>query len=272
MYSLQNDYHVAVPTAFNLDESLNNAATIEHILFLKSQGVSSVLVCGSTGEQHSLTLEEKLSLVAALEEEPQLKFNFELLFGVASIRLSEALCLAQAINQSTTVSGILLGTPPYILPTQTELHRYLQQVIRICNKPVILYNNPKRTGTAIELELLKVALTWPSVIGIKEAGPYPRIQEFHLPPEKKVVIYAGGELDLQQKVAYGVTRLSSILGNLYPQEISQWFTSLKRGEAEPIPCPNELQELISGSSLAFLKKAITAKEGIPMGLPRGPLG
>lgn len=272
MFTIRNDYHIAVPTAFYPDESLHIEATIQHILFLKSQGISSVLVCGSTGEQHSLTLEEKLSLVAALEKEPFLQSNFELLFGVASIRLSEVLCLAKAINRSKAIDGILLGMPPYILPTQTELRSYLEKTIRCCNKPVILYNNPKRTGTTIELELLNEAITWPSVVGIKEAGAYRRITEYRFPQGKEFHIYAGGEIELPQKVAYGFTRLSSILGNLYPKEIKHWFAALKTGSTEDCPYPKELQQLLLGSPVTFLKERITMQEGIPMGKPRGPLG
>jgi len=49
MTSLNHSLHVAVPTAF------------DHAERLQKQGIKSVLVCGSTGEQHSLTLTEKNS-------------------------------------------------------------------------------------------------------------------------------------------------------------------------------------------------------------------
>ncbi len=57
---LKELYHVAVPTAFDENEALNIQATLAHIHYLKEKWVNSVLVCGSTGEQHSLTLAEKL--------------------------------------------------------------------------------------------------------------------------------------------------------------------------------------------------------------------
>lgn len=61
MTSLNHSLHVAVPTPFDHAERLDTKRTIAHILQLQKQGIKSVLVCGSTGEQHSLTLTEKNS-------------------------------------------------------------------------------------------------------------------------------------------------------------------------------------------------------------------
>ena len=53
MHDLVNEYHIAVPTAFYDNEDLNTEATLQHIRNLYDQGVKSVMVCGTTGEQHS---------------------------------------------------------------------------------------------------------------------------------------------------------------------------------------------------------------------------
>lgn len=65
-HRLNEDYQVAVPTAFYEDETLNLKATLQHIGYLATQSIQSVLVGDSTGEQHSLTLLEKLQLLDAL--------------------------------------------------------------------------------------------------------------------------------------------------------------------------------------------------------------
>jgi 4-hydroxy-tetrahydrodipicolinate synthase len=83
---LQETVHIAVPTGFFKDESLNIQGTIEHIRYLYNQGVKSVLVCGSTGEQHSLTLKEKIEILNHLVWEEELINRMEVIFGVSSIR------------------------------------------------------------------------------------------------------------------------------------------------------------------------------------------
>jgi len=69
---LTEKIHIAVPTGFYEDESLNIQGTISHIRDLYKQGIKSVLVSGTTGEQHSLKLQEKIELINALELEEEL--------------------------------------------------------------------------------------------------------------------------------------------------------------------------------------------------------
>jgi 4-hydroxy-tetrahydrodipicolinate synthase len=116
---LKEKIHIAVPTAFFEDESVNIQGTIDHIRDWYKQGVKSVLVSGSTGEQHSLSLKEKMEIINRLVSEEELIHNMEILFGVSSIRQKEAEELAKKIR-TTKISGILLGYPPYVLPTQED--------------------------------------------------------------------------------------------------------------------------------------------------------
>ncbi|MFC0275022.1 dihydrodipicolinate synthase family protein [Metabacillus herbersteinensis] len=215
---LKETFHIAVPTAFFEDESVNIQGTIDHIRDLYKQGVKSVLVSGSTGEQHSLNLKEKIEIINSLVLEEELINNMEISFGVSSIRQKEAEELAKKIR-TTKISGILLG-PPYVLPTQEEALVYTKTIINLSNKPTILYNNPKRTGFNLSvnsiIQLSKIEL----VVGLKEAGNKEKVgllknninrSNFHF--------YAGGEVELEEKVLQGFDRLSSIAGNISPMEI-----------------------------------------------------
>ena len=86
MHDLVNEYHIAVPTAFYDNEDLNTEATLQHIRNLYDQGVKSVMVSGTTGEQHSLTLAEKLKLLKSIDTATFLPDDLEIIFGVDSIR------------------------------------------------------------------------------------------------------------------------------------------------------------------------------------------
>lgn len=130
---LKESFHIAVPTAFLKNESINIQGTIDHIKYLYNKGIKSILVGGSTGEQHSLNLKEKLDLLNAVSIEEELINNMEILFGVSSIRQLEAMEFAKAISK-TKIAGILLGYPPYILPTQEEALRYSEKIIELTNQ------------------------------------------------------------------------------------------------------------------------------------------
>ncbi|OAH57650.1 dihydrodipicolinate synthase family protein [Domibacillus aminovorans] len=272
---LKETFHIAVPTAFFEDESVNIRGTIDHIRDLYKQGVKSVLVSGSTGEQHSLNLKEKIGIINSLVLEEELINDMEILFGVSSIRQKEAEELAKKIR-TTKISGILLGYPPYVLPTQEEALVYTKTIINLSNKPTILYNNPKRTGFNLSvnsiIQLSKIEL----VVGLKEAGNKEKVgllkndinrSNFHF--------YAGGEVELEEKVLQGFDRLSSIAGNISPMEISQWFNKMltKKNitQQERVKIETIIQQVYQGPPLVNLKKSINQK-GIPMGICRSPIG
>ncbi len=116
MTPLNHSLHVAVPTAFDHAERLDTKRTIAHILQLQKQGIKSVLVCGSTGEQHSLTLTEKKQLLHALAQETSWAADFEVLFGLAGIVFHETLALAEAVSKNTPNRWCGFRLSPLSLP------------------------------------------------------------------------------------------------------------------------------------------------------------
>jgi len=272
---LTEEIHIAVPTAFFEDESLNVQGTISHISNLYKQGVKSVLVSGTTGEQHSLNLQEKIELINALELEEELMSNMEIIFGVSSIRQREAEELAKKLR-NTRVSGIMLGYPPYVIATQDEALVYSKKIIHFSGKPTILYNNPKRTGFDLTeksiIQLSKLDL----VVGIKDAGNQEKVERIKKGMHKNVLyFYAGGEVGIEEKVSYGYDRLSSIAGNVSPMEISQWFQKMlmkqKISKQESEKIESVMEQVYQGNAIVNLKKVINRK-GIPLGICRSPIG
>lgn len=272
---LKEQFHIAVPTAFLEDESLDLDGTINHIRNLYKQGIKSVLVSGTTGEQHSLNLQEKMELLNRLEEEEELINEMEIIFGVSSVRQKKAEELAERI-QETKIAGVMLGFPPYILPTQEEAVSYAKSIMKRSKKPTILYNNPKRTGFDLSvgsiLELSKCEL----VLGIKDAGAKEKVEAIkkHL-MRNEFYFYAGGEVDLEEKIAYGYDRLSSIAGNIAPRVINNWFRGLLEGRQE-----NEqeikaramiLEQVYQGNAIVNVKRILNQK-GSQVGICRSPIG
>ena len=275
MHDLVNEYHIAVPTAFYDNEDLNTEATLQHIMHLYKQGVKSVLVCGTTGEQHSLTLAEKLQLLKSIDAATFLPDDLEIIFGVASIRQKEALQLAEKVNASAKINGVLLGFSPYILPSQKEARLYVEAIAKVIEKPIILYNNPRRTGFNPELDTFAELIRLPNIIGIKDAGDSARIPELISVADKKIYVYAGGEIDLDKKIALGANRLSSMAGNLYPSEVEAYFTDLLRGRADKTKnagIEEKIHNVFADNPIIYIKNEITKHTQIDMGIARSPLG
>ncbi|AOA61086.1 hypothetical protein PP7435_CHR1-0485 [Komagataella phaffii CBS 7435] len=273
MNSVKEDFHIAVPTAFHADESLNIEETLKHIDRLYQKGVRSVMICGSTGEQHSLSTSEKIQLIDSLDQEARFAPDLEILVGVSGIRQKEVLRLAERVERSNAIKAVLLGYPPYLVPSQAEAVCYTEKVLEKLSKPVILYNNPLRTGFDLAVESILHLFDNHQIIGIKEAGDPEKIQAVQKRLDRTVYYYAGGEQDLEKKISLGFNRLSSIAGNVWPQEISNWFFNLLEGKNDDTDKISLLLEnLYNDSFLVQLKKLIIATSDVQMGNCRAPLG
>lgn len=272
---LTQTFHIAVPTAFYEDESLNVQGTISHIKKLYNEGVKSILVSGTTGEQHSMTLQEKLEIIGALELEEKLISNMEIIFGAASTRLKEAELLAEKIG-STRLAGIMIGYPPYIVPSQQEAILYTERIVEACQKPAILYNNPNRTGFDLTEESIIQLSRLNKVVGIKEAGDKEKVKRLSNVIEREdFYFYAGGEVDLEEKVGCGYNRLSSMAGNLNPEEINKWFNIMLTNQnmaAQESEAVQVLMEQVYDGNPIVNIKAMLNDRGIPMGVCRSPVG
>lgn len=272
---LKENMHIAVPTSFNNDESLNTKNTINHIKKIHEKGVNSVLISGSTGEQHSLSLNEKIKIIDDLEKEDDLMENMEIIFGISSIRQKEAEELAKHLK-NTRVSAIMLGYSPYIIPSQDEAITYTESIISIAEKPTILYNNPKRTGFDLSSKAILKLAENNLVIGVKDAGEKDKVEKIKNRITKKTFyFYAGGEINLKTKIENGYNRLSSIAGNIYPKEINRWFNNLLANKnlnsQEEQEIEYILNKIYSGNAILNIKN-ISNQTNEPLGKCRRPIG
>ncbi|MDO4997306.1 MAG: dihydrodipicolinate synthase family protein [Neisseria sp.] len=256
-----NPVHIAVPTAFYDDETLNADGTLAHIRHLIARGAKSLMLCGSTGEQHSLDFAEKLALLAALEA-ANLPDDVEIIFGVAAIRQSHAIELAKAIAQSEVVDAILLGFPPYLRPTQNQALAYAEAILQTAQKPCIVYNNPERTGFDLSVESAVQLANNPYLIGFKDPSDLAKLRakigdDWHY--------FCGGDMDIAEKLQQGYNGVSSQLGNLYPDLLQNYVAELLAGEMPSENLDHKVQDFYRGSWLVRLKQQLG------MGICRSPL-
>lgn len=271
---MQN-FNVAVPTSFDEDEQINPGNTLKIVRYLAENGVRSFLLCGSTGEQHSLTLAEKLELLHALEE-ADWPSDHEFLFGVAGIRQADAVQLAKAISQSRVVSAIMPGFSPYIRPTQKEALYYAQLVIEAAAKPALIYNNPLRTGFDLDIESIRELAKNEAVVALKEAGDPGKVTVLKKTIDKPFAFFMGGESDMIGKLDAGYDAHSSVWGNLFPAEVKDIFDAYQGGDREKAMQLYDkfsvfLDSVKAASPLPFIKARLMEQK-IPAGICRLPLG
>lgn len=95
----------AVTTQFNDDFSVNLEKTHGVIANLVRDGVSGLVMCGTVGENTSLTLEEKISLVEVAKDAAG--GRVPVICGVAEFTSASATRTAQAVGRAGA-DGIML--------------------------------------------------------------------------------------------------------------------------------------------------------------------
>ncbi|WP_028782206.1 dihydrodipicolinate synthase family protein [Thalassobacillus devorans] len=261
------EFNVAIPTPFSKGEQLNVGGFRPIITHLKENGVESVVISGTTGEQHSMSIEERMQIIDYFNEQDFTEI--ELIFGVATTRLKDAQRLVKKLEGSV-FDGLLLGFPPYIKPTQAQAVHYVEELLSLTSKDVILYNNPPRTGFDLSTESFRELLRrHPKVVGMKDGGDKRRHSDIDFPED--FVMYAAGDMEADQQIKDGCNGLSSMVGNIYPKEMKDMLQDLCQNKGSRYEEYKRLIDEAADRPLIEVIKGHYNSLGIEAGVCRSPL-
>ncbi len=165
-FTLEGIY-TPVVTPLNDDFTVNHDALGDVVDHLVNAGVHGLITGGSTGENYTQTVEERLEIARATRD--QLNGRLPLFLGTGMMRTDDSIALAQGARD-LGLDGILHGTPPYSVPTERENALNTLAVDRAADLPIILYNYPGRMGVNMGEEFLDRVGRSRNVIGIKESS------------------------------------------------------------------------------------------------------
>jgi 4-hydroxy-tetrahydrodipicolinate synthase len=156
----------AVVSPMHSDGSLDLTGLQKVVAHLLDNGHDGVVVNGTTGESATTSDEEQDHLLrAALEAVGD---RGRVVAGVGSNDTSHTVHLAEQAA-ATGAHGLLVVTPYYNRPTQPGLLAHFTAVADATELPVILYDIPARTGTAIATETLLRLAEHPRIAAVKDA-------------------------------------------------------------------------------------------------------
>lgn len=129
-------------------------------------GIHGLVPCGSTGESLFLNHEEHFSLIERTVAIAARKAP--VIAGASAISTDETIILAR---QAKTVGadGVLIVTPAYVKPGPEALYQYYKTIAETVDIPLIIYNNPGRTGSTMDQETLARLAKLPNIVGIKDS-------------------------------------------------------------------------------------------------------
>ncbi|KQQ64353.1 4-hydroxy-tetrahydrodipicolinate synthase [Pseudomonas sp. Leaf127] len=134
--------------------------------YLIEQKVHGIIIGGSTGEYYAHTAQERFDLAAQARD--VINGRLPLIIGTGAIRTEDAVAFAEHAK-SIKADALLVGTPPYALPTQQEIALHVKAVDRAAGLPIMLYNYPGRMGVAMGDEFFDAVADVQNIVAIKES-------------------------------------------------------------------------------------------------------
>jgi 4-hydroxy-tetrahydrodipicolinate synthase len=138
--------------------------------FHAENGSTGVLLLGSTAEVTLLSGEEKRRIID--EALDAARGKIPVMCGVTAPTTRETIENARYAKDGGADCGLLVQ-PAYIKPSQDAIYRYFMDVAGEADFPIVIYNNPPRTGVNIEAETIARMARDDNVVALKEAGPEP---------------------------------------------------------------------------------------------------
>ena len=209
---------VALVTPFNEDLSVDFQSLTKLVDFNIENGISFLVVLGTTAEAATLSSEEKMQVIEHIK-----KVNNNRIPLVLGIGGNNTMEVKKQIEEAdlSGFEAILSVSPYYNKPNQEGLYQHYK-MLASTGKKIIIYNVPSRTGQNIEATTtLRLAREFPNLLMIKEAAPN-ILQYFDIirkKPENFSLVSGDDEFTLPVTLAGG-DGVISVIGQAFPKEFS----------------------------------------------------
>lgn len=223
-----------VLTPFDTSLAPDAALFVKFCSWILSQG-AGFAVFGTNSEANSLTLAEKLELLARLIEAelpPE-----RMMPGTGACALPDAVMLCQAAAKAKT-AAVLMLPPFYYKPVSDDglfafyaetIERVGDQALKIC-----LYHIPQISGVAITLPLIeRLVKRYPdTVVGIKDSGGDFANTKAMLDRFPGFRVFCGSERFLLDTMRHNGAGCISAMANIHPGAIVNLYETRTSAEAD----------------------------------------
>ncbi len=209
---------VAIVTPFN-NEGVNYNKLQELIEWQISQGTDAIIICGTTGEASTMTLEERKSAIEFTVK--TVNNRIPVIAGTGSNNTAATVAMSKWAEE-TGVDALLIITPYYNKTTQRGLIEHFKAINNHVNTPIIVYNVPGRTGMNISPATLKELTKLSNIKAIKEAsGNISQVAEYKALCGDSIDIYSGNDDQIIPILSLGGIGVISVAANILPKEFHQ---------------------------------------------------
>jgi 4-hydroxy-tetrahydrodipicolinate synthase len=240
---------------------------------LVSAGNNGLVVSGTAGEASALTDDEKEQLVRVVRD--AVGEQVKVVAGTGSNDTARSIQAARRAERAGA-DGQLVIAPYYNRPSQEGLLQHFTDVAAATELPVMLYDNPARTGLAIATDTLRRLAGNPAIVALKDAKADHAATTMVM-SDTDIAVYSGDDGLALPWLAAGAAGLVSVSANVAPGAYRQLVDATLEGD---LPRARQLHFLLAPlvrSIMNHVPPAVAAKHLMHrlgrLGCPsaRGPL-
>ncbi|MDI9391254.1 MAG: 4-hydroxy-tetrahydrodipicolinate synthase [Synergistota bacterium] len=222
----------AMVTPLNDREEVNEKALRSLVDFLVDSGVHGIFVVGSQGEAYALSQDEKKKVMETAVE--QTAKRVPVYAGTGAVTTSEAVELTQ-MAEKIGVDAVSVITPYFLSPSQEELYEHYKTIANSTSLPILLYNNPGKTGGVnISIGLAERLSQIENIVGIKDSsGDMTLTGEYIRKTKGKgFSVLAGRDTLILSTLLYGGSGAISATANVAPKIAVDIYEYFVKGNIE----------------------------------------
>jgi 4-hydroxy-tetrahydrodipicolinate synthase len=226
-----------------------------------------LVISGTTGESPTTTDAEKEQLLRAVIG--AVGDRATVIAGVGTNDTAHTCELARQAERAGA-AALLVVTPYYSKPPQGGLHAHFTKVADSTGLPVMLYDIPGRTGTAIATETLVRLADHPRIVAVKDAkGDFGAGSE--VMDRTDLAFYCGDDIVNLPWLALGACGFVSVHGHIVGDRLHDMIDAYLSGDvAGALAIHRDLLPVYMG--MTRTQNVITTKAALSMlGLPGGPV-
>ena len=207
--------YTALVTPFHNNGSIDFTSLRKLVERQIEAGVAGLVPCGTTGEAAALSQEEHQKVVAAVVQETAGRCH--VIAGAGSNNIGTAIELSKR-SIDAGANALLHVTPAYIKPTQQGLIRFFETIADSVEVPIVLYNVPGRTCTAIEPATVLQLAKHERIIALKQATDDLEVTgEVLTQAPESFSVFSGEDSLAMVMIAMGACGVISVASNEFPK-------------------------------------------------------
>lgn len=262
----------AMVSPFSADGSLDVTGAQELATHLVDRlGHDGLVINGTTGESATKTDAEDLAILRAVIE--AVGDRATIIAGVGTNDTAHSIQAARAAA-GVGAHGVMVVTPYYNRPPQEGLVRHFHAIADATDLPMLTYDIPKRTGTAIDTDTLVRIAEHPRIVANKDAKGDLDASQWGM-ARSGLAWYSGDDVLNLPMLAVGAAGMVSVVGHVVGDRLKAMAQAYWAGEvAEAARINASLLPVYTGmfrTQGVILTKAALAMQGLPGGPVRLPL-